>query len=197
MASGEDSNSLIFSLESDPDSFAGYRQIKIRMARRMEAEKCGLDVDLVVLATEEGDADAIERLLEELEKASDETATLLNAGGSHPARRHGHVPQALINDLLAEMLYHCRDNLRVPSILLCRMVERQLGTQRHGLHNVRNPVAWLRAAKLLADGPGMSSREVAKLVGVDHTSVSRWRKTEGFNKEVESPRGYPPIRIRY
>jgi hypothetical protein len=193
MASHENSDFL----ENDLDPWGAGRQFKTRMARREEAEKYGLDVDLVVLATEVGDARAKERLLEELEKASDKTAALLKAGSSHPVRRHGHVPQALINDLLVEMLYQCRNHWRPPPILLCRMIARQLDTQMHGLQNVRLPIAWMTAAQIIRDDPKKSSRKVAELVGVNRRTVDRWRKDTNFQKEVESPRGFPPILFRF
>jgi hypothetical protein len=193
MASDKNSDSL----ESNPDEFGVYPQLKTRMARRKEAEKCGLDVDLVVSATEKDDVEAIERLLEELEKASDKTVALLKTGKKQPVRAHGHVPESLINDLLAEILYQFRDQSRVPSILLCRMIERQLDTGKHGLQNIRQPREWMEAAKILRDDPGKSSREVAKLVDVNPKTVSRWKKDELFKSQIESPRGYPPVKLRF
>jgi hypothetical protein len=47
-----------------------------------------------------------------------------------------------------------------------------------------------RAADILAQAPDVSSESIAKEVGVDRTSLSRWKKDPRFQKKVSQLREF-------
>ena len=160
-----------------------------------ECERFGFDPDLVCKACDTNYYP--ENPDPERDKATDELSLrLLEAlierddldrdGGSHPVGFHGQIPDSLINELalsMAECGWICKQEWSVPLAILLR---HQLETL--GPHVFYPQMEWEKtdAAWLKKNAPNMSDREIAEVIGVHHTTVGRWLKSDEFKQRLET-----------
>lgn len=109
-----------------------------------------------------------------------------NAGEKHLATRahadKGYLPDWIISAFITEMLTACRMRECAPPMELCDLIEMQLRykTGQTGYRDAKKVTAMFEAMYLLAHTPDANASEVAKAVGVSHTTVMRWQQDSDF-----------------
>lgn len=157
---------------------ASYRVLK----------KYGWDKELVVdaLETGRGEAglDAIEKLADKLWIELGVYEVLEKEGATHPSNKDI-LPISLIkflaSRLLERMLAH---DGKIP-ILLVFLIRDLLEVKRYGHNQVRAPHQEKLALFYFAETPNRSASEVAKLVGVDKATITRWLQDPAFNERAD------------
>ncbi len=108
-------------------------------------------------------------------------------GKKAPIRSRGSelMPQPLIADVASDLLEDCRFAGYAPGPHLVALIEELLGTDRPELGGDRDFTAKDRAAWILAEDSSIGDRELGRRVGVQHTTVAKWRQDEKFQKWVQ------------
>lgn len=111
------------------------------------------------------------------------TQLKLLAGGSSPVRRGGRLSKATIALAAFTLLEDQMDYPPGPQLLelLRQLLDVKFPTQEDARHFHARAVA----AQIFAQDPERSLRMVAKNVGVNAVTVSRWMKEDGFLKEIK------------
>jgi hypothetical protein len=161
---------------SEKEAESVFRRVKATQdALRKNKEA---DWNLYVRACHSMEPEAIglfsEWLLKESKKHAEEWA---------PARRGIALPMSVINDCASLMLRWSVYNGTTPSSLLF-LLEHQLGADREGWNVDRRYLARQKAMQYLAANPDVSNSDIAKEVGVNRSTVGRWRKDEKFKAEL-------------
>jgi hypothetical protein len=106
---------------------------------------------------------------------------------SAPVRAGGHLSRRQIADIAMDLLGSWRALGQPPGPQLIALLEQLLSLGRP-LSAVRAFDERQRAIHLDATQPGLSTREVGDLVGVDGTTVLRWRRQSSYRDAVEAHR---------
>lgn len=113
---------------------------------------------------------------------------LLDAGETHISRRPDRLPRSLIAYLAVELLERCiifeTDGYITSSLL--KLVRCLLGTEGYGLNEVRHPSEECIAAIHVANEPNIGTTALAKKIGVDKATVSRWRNDPLFHAKINN-----------
>lgn len=135
----------------------------------------------------DGKAEAVERVSQSLltELARREEMTI--HGETHVVSRGAAIPDSYVNHLAFLMLRACQWKGQSPPHLLCELIRVQLKVRV--LDELEtHAYEYELAAGLVAENRNISNREVARLVGVDHTTIRRWRTQSEFQRRVASDR---------
>ncbi|MET4033027.1 MULTISPECIES: CII family transcriptional regulator [unclassified Bradyrhizobium] len=121
----------------------------------------------------------------------------LKGAQNAPVRAGGLLPRSTI----ALVAYDLLSNYDVtsPGPYLMELISDLLGISQLRDENIEEYTSRERAAYILAQAPHVSSEEAAKAVGVNRTSISRWKKDPRFQERVlqvrevlKSRRSKPP-----
>jgi hypothetical protein len=119
-----------------------------------------------------------------------ERLKMLRGAGSSPARQRQMLPRSVIATIAVDMLESCNLFDRTSGTQLTNLLRELLEVDRPKLRASRQFVARYDATWVIAQVENISTRELAKMIGVNATSVSRWRKDPKFQKEVEEHRRF-------
>jgi hypothetical protein len=99
-----------------------------------------------------------------------------------PVRRSKLVPRSVISEIAMDLLDSCTD---APGPFLNQLVRELLnvGTDKHG--EPRQFEAQEQAASIVAQYPTVPTRALARVVKVNPSTVSRWRRSSEFQARVE------------
>ena len=142
---------------------------------RADLKKYNLDLKLVRQACHAGDPAAIDDLGDYLVKLRNERRNLVKSGERAPVWAHGKIPDQLCKHLALNMLKACRAKGIPPSEKLTALVQNLFDQDKSKRDGPRSFSAMLLVAGEFARDPNVSLRNVARLAGVDHTTVRRWK----------------------
>lgn len=91
------------------------------------------------------------------------------------------IPNFLVNCWTYNILEDCNEYRITPPIELCEVIYRQLKCTHETRRDDDTTMAKIKAQKLRAANPNLSIREIAREVGVAHTTVMRWQNIDEEN----------------
>jgi hypothetical protein len=99
-----------------------------------------------------------------------------------PVRTSNLVPRSVISEIAMDLLDNCTD---APGPFLNQLFRELLnvGTDKHG--EPRQFEAQEQAASIVSQYPTVPTRELARVVKVNPSTVSRWRRSSEFQARVE------------
>ncbi|MDA1023662.1 MAG: hypothetical protein O2817_10025 [Proteobacteria bacterium] len=154
------------------------------------AEEHGWDTDLIKRALIPLDQDGnvggqvIEELAKKLWIEFGVHGVLKNKGDTH-TRGKPVLPISLIRYLAVRLLESCQ-RVKAPRLIILSLLIRDLlNTEGYGHNKVRTVHQERVAALYLANNPEASNSKVAREVGVNKTTVSRWLKDASFLESVD------------
>jgi hypothetical protein len=104
--------------------------------------------------------------------------------GSAPHRLQGMMPKSIIASTTMEILdFHTNDFEGSPN--LRKLVTSLLDIHEYQVNKSRRPKARSAAILLLLLVPDIGVNEISRLTGVSSSTVSRWKKEDGFQEELE------------
>jgi len=169
---------------------------KSRSPLEIEAEKAGLCPVVVRVATGEGEKDFVNFLSIALIRMVEDRKQRQSKNEWSTVRTGGAIPDSLVNRLTREMLNACEDKDEFSTNFL-ELIRLQLdGVRRWRIHENTGILTEIeqddrselapktKAALYLAAHPNAGNRQVANIVGVDHTTIRRWRMEHGFKDAV-------------
>lgn len=111
-------------------------------------------------------------------------ASLIRRKGAQgaPVRAGGLLPRSIIAFVAHDLLRNY--DVTSPGPYLMELISDLLGISQPRDEDVEYYTSREKAAYILAQAPHMSSEVVAKAVGVDRTSLSRWKKEPRFQERV-------------
>lgn len=111
-----------------------------------------------------------------------ELETLKKAGKKAPVRVGGLLPRSTIAFIAYDLLRGYEAS--PPGPYLLDLISELLDIPRHTDEGVRQFAARYRAAHIIAQAPHLESRTIAEELGVDPSSLSRWRRETKFQEMV-------------
>jgi hypothetical protein len=151
-----------------------------------ECEKFDLDLALVADALG-GDGDAIQAVAELLARHKRDREWQEKKGETAIVRRGLGMPDSLINELALRMLEALADTCdQTGAHELAQLFRMQLAAAGLPTVEVKNRDAMVLAALLLAENPEISLRKIAPHIGVNASTVSRWRLRADFRALIAS-----------
>ena len=153
----------------------------------------GIDKNLVFRAL---DADFFNRIPWGIDRACDELSllliedaarreTLISSGASHLVGRKKVIPESIINETALLILGRCHDDGISPPYSLIVLLRLQLDRLSPLNLLKADSSAFDLAALMLASNPSYTNRAIGRAVGVDQSTVGRWRKRGDFRKKIE------------
>jgi hypothetical protein len=115
----------------------------------------------------------------------------MSVEGAAPVRVGGELPQSVISELAADLLEGCHDNGVPPGLELTLLIRELLSASKQKSGMSRKVRQREDAIFALALHPEIGVRELAKIVGVAPSTVSKWiRDDQEFMQWVGEIRGY-------
>jgi hypothetical protein len=102
-----------------------------------------------------------------------------------PVRTLNHVPRSLIAEIAMDLLGSCQTWEYPPGDLLISLIRELLDTDNDRQGMSRDVETQERAASIVAQIPTVGTRELARALHVNASTISRWRKSPEFKKLVE------------
>jgi hypothetical protein len=102
-----------------------------------------------------------------------------------PVRSKKLLAPSIIARVAVDMLYEYAVLDQPPGLELIELFRELLRVDKRRLEGDRQLEAREEAVRILAEKPDIGTRELARLVKVDASSVSRWRKDGSFSAEIE------------
>lgn len=112
----------------------------------------------------------------------------IRRSSNSPARRGKHLPRATISWVANDLLEGCRRS--PPGYYLKELLRKLLDADRLKKNQSKQYVARTGAVWIVAQAPERDSEEIARELGVDRSSVSRWRADPDFQRRVSNTRKY-------
>jgi hypothetical protein len=101
-----------------------------------------------------------------------------------PARRLGLLPRSVIAEIALDLLESCRTRNCSPSLHLTILLRELLNLDvDRGLTLHKEAKEWM--AFVIASRPAVSTRDLARAIRVNASTVSRWRKSPEFKEKIE------------
>jgi len=100
-------------------------------------------------------------------------------------RTQGLVPRSVIAEVATDLLGSCELWNYSPGPQLNALIRELLNKDRNRQGATRHVDAQEQASFIIAQNPTVHTRELARKVGVDASTISRWRRTPEFKKKVE------------
>src|ERR1700730_12281241 len=151
-----------------------------------KCEKFGLDLALVEESLN-GEDDAIHALAGLLATHKSRREWFENKGQTALVRRGLGMPDSLINELALKMLEAFAETCDQSGIIeLAQLFRMQLAATGLPSTEVKTRDAMVLAALLLAENPDTSLRKIAGLIGVNVSTLSRWREGADFRRLLDS-----------
>jgi hypothetical protein len=108
-------------------------------------------------------------------------------GSSHAAVRRGkHLARSTVAWVANDLLEGCQSF--PPGHYLKELLRKLLDVDRQKKSLSKQYAARTRAVWIVAQAPDMDSEEIARELGVDRSSVSRWRRDRSFEERVSNMR---------
>jgi len=146
----------------------------------LSAELLPRDISLDDLVSE-----VAERLLSEVLLIK----KLRQSGKTHISSEPDLMPENFIRFVASEMITVCMlHQLQGPMLALGTLLKELLGIRHYGISEYKEPHRWKVAVLLKAKYPNSSANEIAKKLGVDRSTVSRWFQSEEFLLATEKLR---------
>ena len=108
-----------------------------------------------------------------------------------PSRKLGLFPRSLIAEVAMDLLDSDQEFDNPPGIDLCMLIRELLDSDRDLQGQPNNTKKQNCAAQIVALVPSMGTRELARRLKVNASTISRWRKSPEFNKMVKENRLLP------
>jgi len=102
-----------------------------------------------------------------------------------PVRTLNLVPRSLIAEIAMNLLETCDLWARPPGTVLNSLIRELLNLDQDRQGMPREAEAQERAARILAQDPTMRTRELARELHMNASTVSRWRRSPKFKKLVD------------
>jgi hypothetical protein len=109
----------------------------------------------------------------------------LSGPNSAPVRRRKMLSRGDIARIATDMLKYCRVCKRPPGLHLEDLFFELFEVDRPKITDPVNFLARSQAAWILSQAPNTGPRAIAKMIGVDASSVLRWKKSDAFRKQIE------------
>lgn len=111
---------------------------------------------------------------------------LESSGKTHLTRRKKVIPDSIINEIALLMVESCGDSGTPPPNSLSILLRAQFNRLENPSFIPKDSKAKDLAVLLYASDRTLSIREVARAVGVHHTTVSRWRQETNFHNKIDA-----------
>jgi hypothetical protein len=102
-----------------------------------------------------------------------------------PVRTLSLVPRSLMAEIAMNLLQSCELWARPPGTLLNSLIRELLNLDQDRQGMPREAEAQERAARILAQDPTVRTRELARELHINASTVSRWRRSPKFKELVE------------
>jgi hypothetical protein len=102
-----------------------------------------------------------------------------------PARTLKLVPRSVIAEIAMDLLENCVAANRAPGPFLNELLRELLNIEGYKHGASRQWEAQEQAAFIIAQYPAVHTRELARIVKVNPSTVSRWRRSSEFNARVQ------------
>ena len=110
------------------------------------------------------------------------------------ARNRRTVPVSVISRFAAQLLNQCAVRGAPPEKGLAKLIRVLLDVHNPHENYSKNRMGRIVGVFLIAENPDLPVREIARLCGVNQSSVSKWKKDPGFKKDVGSIQEFPGLR---
>ena len=130
-----------------------------------------LDINLIRRACVEGDLAAIEELANTLRSNE---ARRRSRSAPHLTRRE--IEPNLVAHFLFRLIRACHGHGHVPPRELAELAQVHLGQDRPPAGSARRYVQRLEAEQYFREEPDLTNAEIARRLGVNRSSVGRWRE---------------------
>ena len=137
-----------------------------------------INMALVKLACGAGNIDAISELSLNLLSNANRRLTQIKTGERQLVSRGHALPDSLINNFAYRMLKACRHQELVPPSELVELIQCQLNQDRAPAGAARRYVQRCEAIAFKADHPAAGVNEIARAVGVNPSTISRWLRAK-------------------
>jgi Homeodomain-like domain-containing protein len=111
---------------------------------------------------------------------------LESSGETHLAGRKKAMPDSLINEIALLMVESCGDSGTPPPQTLSILLRAQFNRIADPSFVSKDGRTRDLAILLYASDRTLSTREVARAVGVHHTTVSRWKQETNFQNKIDT-----------
>ncbi len=115
---------------------------------------------------------------------------LIERGQGLPVGKGKALSPNIINNLICRIVRRCTLNGLVPPLRLWLLMRRHLGQDHLPGMDERGNFSRISAALYLAAKPDASDSEIASTVGVNRSTVWRWRQKASFQDKVKAERQY-------
>ena len=167
-----------------------HKYFTILGAIRDKCKPFGIDEKLLADALDPEYHDSLNPACEELAFQLLENIVLRmdleSSGETHLARREKVIPDSIINEIALLMVESCGDNGTPPPNSLSILLRVQLNRLEDLSFIPKDSKAKDLAVLLYACDRTLSTRKVARAVGVDHTTVSRWKQETNFQNKIDT-----------
>lgn len=102
-----------------------------------------------------------------------------------PVRTLGFVPRSLIAEIAMDLLASCETWGYPPGHFLNNLVRELLNLEHDRQGMSRDVETQERAATILAQNPTAGTRTLARILKVNASTISRWRRSSEFKRKVE------------
>jgi hypothetical protein len=173
-----------------PLSLDHHKYFTILGAIRDKCKPFGIDEKLLADALDPEYHDSLNPACEELAFQLLENIVLRmdleSSGETHLARSEKVIPDSIINEIALLMVESCGDNGTPPPNSLSILLRVQLNRLEDLSFIPKDSKAKDLAVLLYACDRTLSTRKVARAVGVDHTTVSRWKQETDFQNKIDT-----------
>ncbi|MCP4933200.1 MAG: hypothetical protein GY927_03125 [bacterium] len=150
-----------------------------------ELKQYGIDPRLLAAALD-GKAKAIDELCLHIMEDLIERESMIAPGKTHLQSRKITMPDSLINTLIQMISESCLTQHVHPTGSFYMLVTKMLGGANSKRHKKTvTKQKQVAAASLITRKPELSTRQVAEMISVDHTTVSRWLKDDYLQHLIE------------
>jgi hypothetical protein len=158
-------------MDGRTNRFAEMREIVRRMEENKKDNQDGM-------TSSEALAFFLRILLRELKEAE-------RSRKAAPVRTLSLLPRSLIAEVAMDLLGSCEAWSYPPSYFLNNLIRELLNLERDRTRMSRDAEAQQRAAAILAQATTIGTRELARAVHVNASTVSRWRRSPEFKQMVQ------------
>ncbi len=137
-----------------------------------------IDMALVKLACGDGNIDAISELSLDLLSNVNRRRAQIKTGEMQLVSRGHALADSLINNFAYRMIKACCHQALAPPSELVELIQCQLNQDRAPSRSARRYVQRCEAIAFKADHPDAGVNEIARAVGVNPSTVSRWLQAE-------------------
>ena len=146
-----------------------------------DAQRYGLDTDMVGLAIGTDHVDAKIALSRQLIDLHDQHAELRK--NRTPSNNQSLLPEKILDRLVYGMITECAGNATIPNILL-RLLSLRMKVSPHPQKGIQDLVAYRNLLHVAAENPGIGRKKAAEAVGISGSVARKWMASPEFEESV-------------